>query len=266
MSKIPIALSKRYALWIAHQRRCSYCREPLAFADLWLDHVLPEFLENEPDRLRSILEEFDLAPDFDLNDYGNWLPAHYRCNLQKGKSIFERGAARFYVGMAEARADAARREEAALDASMNIDDLLAKLGIAMEKGFLPADVAMAALTQHNMEISSGALPDPLVISFGVYVPDVLDDSSLPENAPRDPSGLADWLEEDLSTAIKSSSSSAFFQPEVSQRTGETISTRYAFLSSGVGDIEQFENRWWRVLDIEPYSSVYGASSSGIGDA
>ena len=261
MAKRTISLSVRYALWAAHNRRCSYCREPLAFAELWVDHVLPEFLLDEPERLDSVLEEFDVSSDFDLHGYSNWLPAHYRCNLQKGKSVFERGAARFYVSIAQGRADAARREEGKLDSSMSADHLLAKLGIAVEKGLLPADKIISALSEHAVEVSTGVIPDPLVVSFGVYIPDVLDSSSLPADAPIDFPRLADWLEEDLSSSIESSSSSAFFQPESSQRTGETLSTRIAFLSPDLDEIEDFENPWWRMLDIESYSTLYGASSS-----
>ena len=261
MAKETISLSKRYALWIAHNQRCSYCREPLPFAELWVDHVLPEFLLDEPDRLDSVLEDLNLDSAFDLNDYGNWLPAHSRCNLQKGKSVFERGAARFYVSIAQSRADAARTEQGKLDSSIRADHLLAKLGIAVEKGLLPADKVMAALSEHAAEVSTGEIQDPLVVSYGVYVPDVLRSSSLPADAPRDFPGLADWLEKDLSTSIESSSSSAFFQPESSQRTGETLSTRIAFLSVDLDEIEGFENPWWRMLDIEPYSTVYGSSSS-----
>lgn len=261
MAKRTIPLSMRYALWSAHNRRCSYCREPLIFAELWVDHVLPEFLLDDPERLDTVLEEFDLNSDFDLHDYGNWLPAHSRCNLQKGKSIFERGAARFYVSIAQSRADAARSEEGKLDSSLSADHLLAKLGIAVEKGLLPANKIISALSEHAAEISTGVIPDPLVVSYGVYVPDVLESSSLPVDAPRDFPGLADWLENDLSSSVESSSSSAFFQPESSQRTGETLSTRIAFISLDLDEIEDFENPWWRMLDIEPYSSVYGSSSS-----
>jgi hypothetical protein len=261
MAKRAIPLSKRYALWIAHQRRCSYCREPLAFADLWVDHILPEHLIDDPQKRESVLEEFDLGPDFDLHDYGNWLPAHARCNLQKGKSVFERGAARYFVSIAGSRVDAARAEEHRLATSMSADHLLAKLGIAVEKGVLPAEEVIAALNLHSSEISTGVIPEPLVVSYGLYVPEVLEDPTLPPEAPRDFPGLADWLENDLSSSVESSTSSAFFQPESSQRTGETLSTRIAFLNPDLDEIEEFENPWWRMTDIAPYSSIYGSSSS-----
>lgn len=111
MSKQNIPAARRFALWRAHKERCLYCGEPLAFGDLWVDHIVPEALLTRSEELERVLREYDLGLDFDIQDYCNWLPSHSRCNLKKGETLFERGAVLYFVSIARSKATTAREEE-----------------------------------------------------------------------------------------------------------------------------------------------------------
>jgi hypothetical protein len=54
-----------------------------------VDHIVPESLLSEPEALERVLERLGLPSDFEVNDYGNWLPAHPDCNNFKGATPFE---------------------------------------------------------------------------------------------------------------------------------------------------------------------------------
>ena len=75
---------ERYAVWHTKERRCWWCREPLRLVEVTVDHVLPESLLDDKDKLEAILVEYDLPKDFNINGYENWLPCHNHCNQSKG--------------------------------------------------------------------------------------------------------------------------------------------------------------------------------------
>jgi hypothetical protein len=53
-----------------------------------IDHILPEYLLDQPDALREALTSFGLPSGFDLNSFENWLPSHGHCNAKKRDHIF----------------------------------------------------------------------------------------------------------------------------------------------------------------------------------
>ena len=50
-----------------------------------MDHVLPELLLDDDEKRQTVITEYGLPKDFNINGYGNWLPCHNRCNQSKGK-------------------------------------------------------------------------------------------------------------------------------------------------------------------------------------
>lgn len=54
-----------------------------------VDHIVPESLLSEPEALERVLKRLGLPSDFEVNDYGNWLPAHPHCNNFKRATPFE---------------------------------------------------------------------------------------------------------------------------------------------------------------------------------
>ncbi|WP_442577847.1 hypothetical protein ACSBOB_20080 [Mesorhizobium sp. ASY16-5R] len=54
-----------------------------------VDHILPESLLDDPNRLTDVLTQFSLPPTFEINSVENWLPACGRCNQTKRETVFE---------------------------------------------------------------------------------------------------------------------------------------------------------------------------------
>jgi hypothetical protein len=57
--------NERLAIWMAHQKRCVYCGEPIQLRDLEIDHILPASLENDPLKLNRLKAELRLSPHHD---------------------------------------------------------------------------------------------------------------------------------------------------------------------------------------------------------
>jgi hypothetical protein len=89
MPKRTFSTAERYAVWLHHEKRCWLCEEPLRLNDTTIDHFLPESLLKRPDQLATILMEWGLTKDFNLNDFENWLPCHQRCNQKKAAKRFK---------------------------------------------------------------------------------------------------------------------------------------------------------------------------------
>lgn len=255
MRKQNIPFRKRVALWRAHEKRCYYCEKPLRFSDLWIDHVLPENLLGDAEKLTKIIQEYELESDFVINDYCNWLPTHWRCNQRKGKTIFERGIARFYLAIAKAKFQKAKEQEQSLLRNLKADKILSTVGIAFEEGLI-SENEIAAVLQAKTKDEQKSF-EPTVITFGLTIERVFESGLLDESAPSDYPGLCDWLEQDLIKQLKSFLSCSFYYPEASARNGETLSVRFAFLQLDFDELDKFSSHWWEILEVANYSEIYG---------
>jgi hypothetical protein len=102
--------------------------------------------------------------------------------------------------------------------------------------------------------------EPIVITFSLKTAEVLREG-LPATALQtDYPGFCDWLEEDLIKQLSSLLTCSFYYPEASQRTGETLSVRLAFLQLNCNELDEFTSSWWEIVEIQYYSEVYGSSS------
>ncbi|NKL25405.1 hypothetical protein GFL92_01040 [Rhizobium leguminosarum bv. viciae] len=54
-----------------------------------IDHIIPESLATNSQRLHEVLTKFGLGDDFELNSYENWLPSCGACNRAKRNRVFE---------------------------------------------------------------------------------------------------------------------------------------------------------------------------------
>jgi hypothetical protein len=243
---------KRYALWKAHEGKCYYCREPLRYAEVWVDHILPASLAGDSIRLSSLLQEFGLEQNFDLNDYGNWLPSHPRCNQRKSDLILERGIALYYIGIASSKANTARIEEDKSRKNLKGDKLLGSLQIAMDEGVISkSDI------QYIVSNSILLKDEPTVITFGLLIETVLVSDQAPDNVSTDYPHLCDWLEKDLIRHLQSITNCGFFYTEPSLRTGESLSVRLAFVDLDENELAGFSSAWWEILEFAPFSAIYG---------
>lgn len=80
MAKKIFTPAERYAVYTTHGEKCYLCTRPVDLASMQVDHIIPESLLDEPDRLAEVLDKFRLPREFDLNSYANWMPSCSQCN------------------------------------------------------------------------------------------------------------------------------------------------------------------------------------------
>ena len=106
-----------------------------------------------------------------------------------------------------------------------------------------------------------SINEPIVITFSLNTDEVLRKGSPATALPTDYPSLCNWLEKDLIKQLSSLLTCSFYYPEASQRTGETLSVRLAFLQLNFNELDKFTSPWWEILEIQYYSEVYGSSYS-----
>lgn len=140
MSNQKIDPHLRHAVWLAGNRRCVYCSEPLTFTEVDIDHVIPERLADKPE-LADILTKLGLPPDFDLMSVENLLPAHRRCNLAKSFDVFDEGSARFFLQLAQRVSTKVRDLISSRKKRESRDNILSTVSQAFRSGLIePIDI------------------------------------------------------------------------------------------------------------------------------
>jgi hypothetical protein len=89
MSKYQFSLNQRHAVYKVNDHRCQWCGKPLEYLDFHVDHILPEELLNDDERLKKVKASYGLDDQFDINNYENWIPAHPNCNHRKSDSAYD---------------------------------------------------------------------------------------------------------------------------------------------------------------------------------
>lgn len=88
MGKYSFTAAQRSAIYVKHGEKCYMCTSPIDLKSMQIDHIIPESLLADKDQLSSVLNDFGLPSDFDLNGYGNWLPSCATCNRKKSAKVF----------------------------------------------------------------------------------------------------------------------------------------------------------------------------------
>jgi hypothetical protein len=79
-------VNERYSIWIAHNRRCFWCRSIVEFQNIHIDHLIPRAASS---RLAELISKYSLPADFQIDGFRNVAPACHQCNLGKGSIVFE---------------------------------------------------------------------------------------------------------------------------------------------------------------------------------
>jgi hypothetical protein len=104
--------AQRWAVWIVHGEKCYLDGHPIDLQSMQVDHVIPESLVEEPERLAQVLHDFGLASDFDLNSYENWMPAcGTHNNLKRAKVFTPTPLIQMHLERAALKAEQAREIE-----------------------------------------------------------------------------------------------------------------------------------------------------------
>lgn len=125
---------ERVAIWTAHSKKCAYCGEPLCYADLEIDHILPQSLTNSPSKLNDLISQLALAPDFSISALVNLLPAHRICNSKKRDRVFNESNARFFLEIADQKLRGIEDLIRKLELEASRDKLLALVRSALQSG------------------------------------------------------------------------------------------------------------------------------------
>ncbi|TWB07199.1 hypothetical protein [Bradyrhizobium stylosanthis] len=88
MSGYKFTAAQRFAVYTVHGAVCYLNGEPLYLKAMRVDHVLPRSLKDDSERLSTVLKDYGLADDFDLDSFENWLPTCDPCNSAKYKEPF----------------------------------------------------------------------------------------------------------------------------------------------------------------------------------
>ena len=145
-------------MWLAHASRCFWCREPIDFRRVTVDHILPEALLEVPDELERLRDEYALGADFLVNDFENWVPAHADCNSRKSDYLEETPSPALVVIFQEVGRRAARARAIAERSARDVtkSKLLVRVQTAIEKG---------DLTRSDVEELVKDLPVPAAVTI-----------------------------------------------------------------------------------------------------
>jgi len=88
MAKRQFSDEERYAVYTVHGEKCYMCGEPVDLLTMEVDHVIPETLLEDRKRLATILTDYGLPADFNLQAWANWLSACSPCNNRKRSRVF----------------------------------------------------------------------------------------------------------------------------------------------------------------------------------
>jgi 5-methylcytosine-specific restriction endonuclease McrA len=131
----------RQALWEAHRKRCLYCKKPLLFKELIIDHVIPEKTAKDDNQLARLRITHGLGADFNIAGDENLAPACHACNTDKMDRLLSPERAALVLTQVEARLPKVNRLEARYQKQANDDDVMLGVSVALEKGLIsPAEV------------------------------------------------------------------------------------------------------------------------------
>ena len=246
----------RVALWQANQRKCFYCSEPVFYKDLEIDHIVPEKIT--ADQLIQLRSRIALPANFELNAVCNLVPTHHNCNNHKSGILMDDNAIVFYVQLWAQKQNQIQREIEKHVKAAARDRYLIGVSKLIESG----ELTKQEIWQIISKIQPSVRPtpqDPLVITFGINVSDLLASGAAPPKAGDTYITVCDWLESDLLFRVSGSLPTLAAQPEASARNGETLSVRIAFWNLDLDRLDQFDLSHWEILEIANFTELYDTS-------
>lgn len=151
MGKHQFTYAQRFAVWKHHGQQCYWCEEPLRLQDTTVDHVVPEHLEGKPEELAKVTARLGLPDSFTINGYCNWLPAHDKCNKNKGgRNLRPAPMVVAILEKLERDADKVAKIETGIKNNSRKDKALASVMVAMEEGVISKAEILAALSDPEL--------------------------------------------------------------------------------------------------------------------
>ncbi|MHA2171304.1 MAG: HNH endonuclease [Candidatus Kariarchaeaceae archaeon] len=267
MTNYPKIYTIRYALWRAYSMKCFYCGMPIDFQNLTIDHLIPQSLEKDQNRLDKILKEYDITdiyPDFSPDDLLNLVPSHGNCNVRKSDDLLPKEVTLYYLTRINKKLPKVVYELDRLRISSQKGNILGRLGALLESGEISEQEVIETLSQWDFRRTSD---EPLVITFGLDFIDTLQMRGIIEEAVQiSYVTMCDQFELELVDLLRSTIHNSFHYSEPSYRDGENLSVRLVFPELQIGDVESLPldyiselMPWWEILEVRNFYRLYGYS-------
>jgi hypothetical protein len=135
MSRYKFSSTERWAIFLVHGMKCYLCKVPIDLSTMVVDHVLPEYLLDNPSSCSAAKAKLGLPASFDLNSFDNWLPACSVCNGTKSSVQFGPSPLiQVLLQKLAAKADEAHRVSAEVVRARQVANALNVLERAHESG------------------------------------------------------------------------------------------------------------------------------------
>lgn len=136
MSRQQIDAVTREAIWNAHGQRCFYCTHPVLFADVEIDHFIPESIS--ADDYEGLLERGVIPADFDLLGPENLVPACRRHNCTKSDNVMSDTFVALQIVVIAKKAAEVRRTLAKQRKLYRLDQIFRHLQKGVDQGSFSA--------------------------------------------------------------------------------------------------------------------------------
>jgi len=131
------------------------------FAELRIDHLLPEYLARAAAERDAVLQLVGLAPEFDILGKENLAPSCAGCNDQKGSTILEPGRLAILISKVREKIAAVEAHERNRQAAKDLDGILRAVVSSVESG----KFSLQELKNRLSDLGTGK--DGLTLDFAV---------------------------------------------------------------------------------------------------
>ena len=131
----------REALWETHGKKCFYCGRELLLRDMQIDHVVPEYINNNAAERVDLLKKIGLDDAFSITGLENLVPSCSRCNGDKGGALLHVGSVAIQLAKVRDRIPQLKEALKQQRAERDLEDILREIARAVEKGrYSPNDL------------------------------------------------------------------------------------------------------------------------------
>lgn len=178
-----ISSDERNLIWRAHNQKCALTGQPISYAELQIDHIIP--LDDGGATLARLQYDGLIDETFDINGLENLIPTRSTANRQKSGALLDKSAIVYFLSIAKAKKpvieDGLRAErsaatytatylQAATDAGRNgygLDEWFSHFS-NMEKGEstirFPLELSGSAIASANSVVATSLLDTPFSLA------------------------------------------------------------------------------------------------------
>lgn len=255
----------RYAIYRAYESKCFFCKEPISFNDLNIDHIIPQKLKEDNDKLSDVLSEYEILksyPDFTIDSLLNLVPCHGKCNHRKKDLLLPKETVLYYLLLTHKKISIILNEIDRLRIDKKKGEVLAELDIALEQNKISVDEILEIINSWKFRM---IVDSPLVVCFGLNINETLNIRGMTTSDTAHYINICDNFESELFEFLRLKTNFSFHTSESSARNGETLSVRLVFPELKIDDVNDLPLKqinlhmpWWEILEINNYFIIYNS--------